>query len=35
MKKINFADCYDEMMSYVEYDEWAKLLSSKIKNILF
>lgn len=31
MKKINFADCYDEMMSYVEYDEWAKLLSSKIK----
>ncbi len=31
MKKINFTDCYDEMMSYVEYDEWAKLLSSKIK----
>lgn len=31
MKKVNFADCYDEMMSYVEYDEWVKLLNFKIR----
>lgn len=31
MKKVNFANCYDEMMSYVEYDEWVKLLNFKIR----
>lgn len=33
MKK-SFADFYDEMMIYVDYDSWAKLICDKLKNLL-
>ena len=30
----SFADFYDEMMAYVDYDRWVKLINDRIGNTI-